>query len=185
MSVLDRLIDKLPVDSKRPKPVEAVTVDSVLAAWGGCSFGQGRYQVVTADLSAELSDTIASAFPAEFGRVRVFGADSAGRLFCALPTVGGGGIIGVYRFDVERTTVRCVGFDVADFHENVVADPDGMLDEVMYQKWVSFGHPFPVAGQCVGFDYPVRLGGSEGQTNRSVSNLAVYVSMTFQIGAAI
>lgn len=121
-----------------------------LNSLGPKTFGQGRYQVLSIDVSNHLSRVIAPVLPDSLGRGLVFGASFGGKLFFELSNREPGVCVGVYSMCMYTSQLAYLAPSVPEFYLRLAYSHTEWLDETAYQSWVQDGGNPPALGECVG-----------------------------------
>ena len=76
--------------------------------------------------------------------------------------------------------------DVENFHDDVLVDQaDAALAISFYSKWCRSGGGKPSYAQCVGYQRPLYLGGSDEVENLQLTDFEVYWGLSAQLLAEV
>ncbi len=158
----------------------------LLHRYGGCSFGDGAYRVLTHEASRYWTDIVCDAFPAFYGRIAVFGFDWLGRAFAIDEKrleVGGPGVLMLQPGTGDALEIPR---DVVDFHnEELVVYREEALAQSFFFEWRRKGGDVPSTAQCIGYKVPLFLGGADSVSNLELVDLDVYWSVMTQLLAKL
>jgi hypothetical protein len=150
--------------------------------FGGSSFERGLYRVVRGCQAPDWDARIAAAFP-QFGhRVTCFGFDWLGRVFAIDPKRLEYGQPGVVMFDPGTGEALIIPRSLSSFHNEELVDyADAALASDFHKRWLSGGGAAPEYDQCVGYQTPLFLGGTDDLENLEVTDIEVYWHLTAQL----
>lgn len=148
----------------------------LFSKFGGVSFNNGAYRIVSPKNMKAANDAVALAFPEYKGAATVFGYDWLGNCFC---------------YDLKKTDVLICEWGnnetystsctLYNFHNRELIDhPDNALMMNFYRTWLGKNNRPPWVDQCVGYKKPLFLGGEDEVANLQTNNLEVYWSVTAQ-----
>lgn len=157
-------------------------VDQLLEQFGGRSFNQGLYRVISAGAVARWAEGATNAFPRFAGRVTPFGVDWLGRLFVLDSARRVDGMSAVVMLEPGTGQALEVPCDLIAFHDAELCQyREEALAESFYKKWRATGGAAPRIGQCVGYKRPLFLGGSDTTDNLELVKLEVYWEISTQL----
>lgn len=158
------------------------TVDDLLKRFGGQSFNQGIYRIISAGAVARWTERAISAFPNFIGRLTPFGVDWLGRLFALDSARRVDGVAAVVMLEPGTGQALEVPTGIIAFHNaELVQYSEEALAEGFYKNWRSMGGAAPRTGQCVGYKKPLFLGGSDTTENLELVTLEVYWEIAAQL----
>lgn len=162
--------------------VSDVTTLELLQRFGGCSFNNGVYQILSRQSAQEVDGQIALAFPEFSGRVASFAADWLGRVFAEDPERSENGGKGIVMFEPGTAEALEIPCDIVSFHNEELIDyQEEALAASFYQQWLQSGGPAPRSGQCVGYKIPLYLNGQDEIDNLELSDFDVYWHVSSQL----
>ncbi|WP_431273462.1 T6SS immunity protein Tdi1 domain-containing protein [Variovorax ureilyticus] len=157
-------------------------VDQLLEQFGGQSFNQGIYRVISAGAVARWAERATNAFPRFVGRVTPFGVDWLGRLFALDSARHVDGMTAVVMLEPGTGQALEVPCGLVAFHDaELVQYMEEALAEGFYKKWRATGGAAPRVGQCVGYKRPLFLGGADTTDNLELAKLEVYWETSAQL----
>ncbi|MGJ7558824.1 T6SS immunity protein Tdi1 domain-containing protein [Variovorax sp. RB3P1] len=157
-------------------------VDQLLEQFGGRSFNQGMYRVISAGAVARWTERATNAFPRFAGRVTPFGVDWLGRLFALDSARHVEGMTAVVMLEPATGQALEVPCGLVAFHDaELIQYGEEALAESYYKKWRATGGAAPRVGQCVGYKKPLFLGGSDTTDNLELVKLEVYWEISAQL----
>ncbi|WP_436046233.1 T6SS immunity protein Tdi1 domain-containing protein [Variovorax paradoxus] len=157
-------------------------VDQLLEQYGGSSFDQGMYRVISAGAVARWAERATNAFPGFAGRVTPFGADWLGRLFALDSGRRVDGRPAVVMLEPGTGQALEVPCRLVAFHDaELVEYREEALAESFFKQWRLAGGAAPRISQCVGYKRPLFLGGSDTTDNLELVNLEVYWEISTQL----
>ena len=166
----------------QPTSRSDLEVDQLLEQFGGQSFNQGMYRVISAGAVARWAERATVAFPRFIGRVTPFGVDWLGRLFALDSARRVGGTTAVVMLEPGTGQALEVPCGLVAFHDaELVQYREEALAESFYEKWRAMGGAAPRIGQCVGYKKPLFLGGSDTTDNLELVKLEVYWEISAQL----
>ena len=153
----------------------------LIGRFGGCSFNHGLYRLHSAETGAIGQELAVTAFPALLGRFRVFGYDWLGRQF-AVDLRSAEALI----LMLEPGTGEALEIPASfrTFHdEEMVNYLDAVVAVNFYRQWrFASGFSGPLGDrECVGYEIPLFLGGSDTVENLTLSDWEVYWHLTGQL----
>lgn len=157
-------------------------VDQLLEQYGGSSFNDGMYRVISTGAVSRWAQRATNAFPRFAGRVTPFGVDWLGRLFAldsGRRVDGGPAVVMLEPGTGQALEVPC---DLVAFHDaELIEYREEALAESFYKQWRVAGGAAPRISQCVGYKRPLFLGGSDTTDNLELVNLEVYWEVSTQL----
>ncbi|UVW28435.1 DUF1851 domain-containing protein [Massilia sp. H6] len=155
---------------------------TLFARYGGRSFRQGIYRVLSPETADHWASVIISAFPTYAGRIRCFGMDWLGRCFALDSERLEGGGEGVVMFEPGTGEALEVPCNLISFHEGeLIQYREAALAESFYREWLENGGAAPTITQCIGYRTPLFLGGSDTLGNLELSDMDVYWTISAQL----
>jgi len=157
----------------------------IVSALGGVSLAGGLYRVFTASEIAEWTGTARRAFP-QFGeRVTVFAADWLGRLFATdAARRDSRGLPMVLLLEPGTDEALELPVTVEGLHTTELLEAsDAALAASFYDDWRSdSGDAQPLTrGECVGYQVPLFLGGTDTTRNLQRTDMSVYWALAAQL----
>lgn len=123
-----------------------------------------------------------AAFPAFRARISCFGADWLGRQFALDQGRVIAGEPQVLMLEPGTGEALEIPISKVAFHEEELAQyADAAVAESFYQKWLGAGGEPPRYHQCVGYNVPLFLGGTDEVSNLQVMDLEVYWTISAQL----
>lgn len=157
-------------------------VDQLLEQFGGRSFNQGMYRIISAGAVARWTERATDAFPRFVGRVTPFGLDWLGRLFALDSARHVQGVTAVVMLEPGTGQALEVPCGLVAFHDaELIQYGEEALAESFYKKWRATGGAAPHVAQCVGYKKPLFLGGSDTTDNLELVKLEVYWEISAQL----
>ena len=157
-------------------------VDHLLEQFGGQSFNQGMYRVISAGDAARWVERATNAFPRFAGRITPFGVDWLGRLFALDSARHMKGAAAVVMLEPGTGQALDVPCGLVAFHNSeLVQYREAALAESFYEQWRATGGAAPRTDQCVGYRRPLFLGGSDATDNLELGDLDVYWEISAQL----
>jgi len=155
---------------------------ALFAQFGGLSFNNGLYRVMSSEASSDWSGLMGNAFPAFVGAVPCFGFDWLGRVFALDARRPVEGLAGVVMLEPGTGQVLEIPCNVHTFHESELIEyREEALAVSFFQKWISIGGVAPRMDECVGYKKPLFLGGKDVVENLGRSNMDVYWNIAKQL----
>ncbi|MES2854475.1 MAG: DUF1851 domain-containing protein [Bdellovibrionota bacterium] len=166
----------------------APDLEDVLLRFGGWSFNQGLYRVMTPAIQTSAQNFISTAFPSFRTTAVPFAYDWLGRVF-AVET-------NELRLDIEGPTVLMfepgtgevheMPADLEEFHESeLVMHMDGVLAAEAHQQWLKAGNDALGLNQCAGYMSLLFLGGTDTLDNISTMELGEYWELSGGLIASV
>ena len=157
-------------------------IDQFFLRYGGCSFGDGIYRVVTRDSTERWTRAVTYAFPAFTGRLNVFGFDWLGRAFAIDSKRLHEGMGAIVLLEPGTGQALEIPQNIEGFHnDELVNFKEEALAASFLEQWRDVGGQAPSFSQCIGYKVPLFLGGSDTVDNLVVSDLDVYWSVSSQL----
>jgi len=158
----------------------------LLATFGGASFEGGLYRLFAADQVPQWTQVTGNAFPEYSGRISSFGSDWLGRIFAVDSERIEDDQPGVLMFEPGAGQVLEIPANFLDFHCNeLIESPDAALAREMYFEWRELdSQPLSIT-ECVGYEAPLFLGGSDTLENMKRGDMDVYWEICAQLLAQI
>ena len=156
--------------------------------WAGCTFERGLYRIHDASSGPRGLALIEECFPAYRSRATPFGFDWLGRQMALDSERAESGEPLVLLFEPGSGEVFQVPATLRGFHDDELIDnTDAALLDVMFEDWSMLNESeLPLShDQCVGYKVPLFLGGRDEVHNLEVTDMAVYWSLSAQIGAQV
>lgn len=150
-------------------------LDDLFTRFGGASFNNALYRVMTPGTVEQWKGLICDAFPQFTGRLSVFAYDWLGRAFAidsGRQEKDGCGILMLEPGTGEALEIPC---GVRSFHdEELINCREEVLAENFHARWLGSGGGIPARTQCVGYKKPLFLGGKDAISNLGVVDIDVY-----------
>ena len=160
-------------------------VDQLLEQFGGGSFNQGLYRVISVGAIARWTQLVTDAFPGFVGRVIPFGFDWLGRVFALDSTRHVNGISAVVMLEPGTGEALEIPCGVVALHNvELIQYREEALAESFYKQWRATGGAIPRVGQCIGYQQPLFLGGTDATDNLELVGLDVYWELAAQLLSA-
>ena len=157
-------------------------LDALLARYGGQSFNQGLYRVMSADVSANAAGFIAQAFPTFAERTQGFAYDWLGRVFALDSARAVEKMRAILMLEPGTGEVLELPFNLDTFHEDGLIEYNEPALAVQFHKsWLNKGGAQPKVNQCIGYQRPLFLGGSDDTSNLALCDLDVYWAIAAQL----
>lgn len=154
----------------------------LFAQFGGFSFNNGLYRVMSVESSASWSESVGDAFPEFRGSIACFGFDWLGRVFALDTRRLVNGLPGVVMLEPGTGQALDVPCNIYDFHENELIDyREEALAESFFLRWISIGGAGPKIRECIGYKKPLFLGGKDTVENLQLSDMDVYWTIATQL----
>jgi hypothetical protein len=146
----------------------------------------GAYRVHRSDDAARFTKLAAEAFPEFSGRITCFGADWLGRQFANDRGRLIGGAPQVLMLEPGTGQALEIPVDQAAFHEvELVQEPEAAVAYSFFHDWKASGGVTPSYEECVGYQRPLYLGGTDDLRNLQLTGLDVYWTLSAQMLARI
>ena len=162
--------------------VDDPSLAELFRCYGGASFEDGMYRVMTRNASSAARAFIEAAFSAFSGRASGFAYDWLGRIFALDGTRLEGGLPSVVMFTPGTGEALEAPCNLITFHENELIDyREEALAATFYKQWLAKGGSTPKHDECVGYKKPLFLGGEDTVENLELSDLVVYWGICAQL----
>jgi hypothetical protein len=166
-------------------PTDAIVAD-FSSKFGGTSFNNGLYRVLTSADVRRWNATIEDAFPVFKGAITSFGVDWLGRVFAVDSRRRVKGRPAVTIFEPGTGQALEVPCEIESFHDEELVDyKDAALAESFFNEWIRQGGHGPSYSQCVGYKRPLFLGGVDTVENLELIDLDVYWTISAQLIAKL
>jgi hypothetical protein len=157
-------------------------VRELFTQYGGDSFNQGLYRIISYKSVTYWNGIVLSGFPSFSGRITCFGIDWLGRVFALDTERLEDGRPSVVMFEPGTAEVLELPCNIESFHESeLIQYQEEALAQGFHQRWLESGGVPPEITQCIGYMKPLFLGGSDKVENLEVSDLDVYWTTTVQL----
>jgi len=142
----------------------------------------GAYRVHRPDDVARFTKLAADAFPEFEGRITCFGSDWLGRQFANDRGRLTDGAPQVLMLEPGTGQALEIPVDQAAFHEEeLVQEPDAAVAYSFFRDWKANGGVTPSYEECVGYQMPLYLGGTDDLRNLQLTGLDVYWTLSAQL----
>lgn len=172
-------------------PVEAASLfaksgdhslDDLLSLFGGCSFRNGLYRIISPQRIGEWNNIIIDAFPEFSGRIICFAYDWLGRVFALDSGRLEDKRFGVIMFEPGTGEALEIPCNIETFHENELIEyTEEALAESFNNEWQRNGGASPAYEECIGYKVPLFIGGKDTVENLELSSLEVYWGLAVQL----
>jgi hypothetical protein len=150
-------------------PGVVAPVDELLRAIGGLSFNRGLYRTHLLKDVPDWNATIGKAWSETAGKVCCFGYDWEGRQFALYRSST------ILQFSAGDLEMVEIPGDIDAFHNEVLVDmTEPALAVAFYQAWKESGGAVPKHSDCIGYQRPLFLGGTDWIDNLELIDLDVY-----------
>jgi hypothetical protein len=157
-------------------------IRGIVEKYGGYSFGNGLYRIVSASNYNEWMERISFAFPKDDDVLACFGFDWRGNAFALSSGNPVKGRPSTLLLDIGAASVVQIPYDIEAFHnKEVVGHSESIFDAELYREWLSSGGSSPSYDECVGYKIPLFLNGSDDLENLELSSLHLYWDIHGQI----
>lgn len=161
-------------------------MDLIFAELGGTSFGNGLYRVNNAAEAVDATGEANEFFGEHRGRFQCFGTDWLGRRFAVDRDRIDGNQHLVAMLEPGTGEVLEVPATARTFHEEeLIAYGEAALASGFYEAWRNHASDrVPLrSDECVGYEVPLFLGGTDAVANLARQDLSVYWSICAQLRA--
>lgn len=153
-----------------------------LNRFGGMSFKNGLYRVISTDAAPAWNTRMGKAFPEFLGRVECFSYDWLGRVYAVNNSQTADGSVVILCFEPAAGEAMEIPGNIISFHnEELVEFFDEDLSAEFYNDWLSAGGAVPRYDQCIGHCKPLFLGGEDNVQNLGLTDLDVYWTVCEQL----
>jgi hypothetical protein len=160
----------------------SISHSDFLSRYGGMTFSGGLYRIVRTTEVASWNLRVESAFPDFKQRLMCFAFDWAGRAFAldSKRLVGGNAAVTLFEPGTgEALEIPC---DLRSFHEEELIEfGEAALGTSFFDGWRDAGGPAPQYSECIGYQRPLFLGGTDDIGNLEISDLEVYWHLLGQL----
>lgn len=157
-------------------------LETFFSRYGGATFNDGLYRVITPKVGTLAYEFLKVAFPEFSSSVAPFATDWLGRIFCLDSTRHEGGEMAVTMFEPGTGEALNIPANLGSFHDEELIDyPDEALAVNAYQEWIARFGQVPRFDQCVEYKTLLFLGGTDGIDNMHLSDLDVSWSISAQL----
>lgn len=170
-----------PRDHQRADGGIAVSVPNLdelpafLKEFGGTSYSNGLYRIITPSSISVWAERIEIAFPEYGSRATCFAYDWLGRAFALDSERFEGGRPSVVLLEPGTGEVLEIPCNLETFHTDELLEyGEAALAISFYEKWLAAGGSAPEFDQCIGYRKPLFLGGADEVENLELSDLDVY-----------
>lgn len=160
-------------------------VDDFRREFGGRAYRNGLFRVHGQESVERVDRMLHEYFPETAGVWTALGSDWMGRVFAVKDTSEPESDRLAY-IDPGCAKVNILHFTYNELVQEVLhVDGDLIFEQEYYTDWLEYGGSVPTFEACVGFDIPPFLGGSDGEENLKVQDMAVYWSIFGQLWSRI
>jgi hypothetical protein len=142
----------------------------------------GAYRLHRPEDVATFTVLARTAFPEFAERITCFGVDWLGRQFATDDGRLLDGVPQVIMLEPGTGEALEIPVDQRAFHEHELLDePDAVAAYSFFKGWLASGGVRPAYTECVGYQRPLYLGGSDELANLHIVDLDVYWTLSAQL----
>ncbi len=183
-SILPTPANQRPGEAWRTDQLSRVTTYAKFASsCAGVTYGNGVYRIHDGRSARVVTPIVLAAFPRYAQHVSLFGVDWLGRQFAIDAHRGPTEDPEILIFEPGTGEVLEVPVRFSVFHDRLWELREPALAYSFFEAW-SVGHAFDLPlrlDQCVGYDRPLYLGGTDDLSNLSLLDTEVYWTLSGQL----
>jgi hypothetical protein len=152
-----------------------VRLDRLLELFGGMSFDEGRYRLLTREEIPAWTERVENAFPEHRGNLICFAFDWLGRAFVLDRSRRLAGRPAVLMLEPGTGRNEDIPCDIVSFHDfELISHRGEVLADGFYSMWRAQGGSAPLMHQCAGYKHLVFQGGSDIERNLEIKDMQAY-----------
>lgn len=166
--------------------ISASGIDELFLRFGGLSFNDGLYRIMSLSIQELANEFISTAFPTQANSAKAFGYDWLGRIFALDASRAIDGSPAVMMFEPGTGKSLKIPRALVAFHNYELIDhADAALASRFHQEWLASGGKAPSLDQCAGYKKPLFLGGKDSIQNLDLVDIDVYWTISGQLLAGL